>query len=226
MRFNFKDLPVETICRLYRDGQSSPELANKFNISRQTVINRLKENGIKMRTGAENFKKEKHPNWDKRLSRKIRQKISDTEKRNGHKPDERFWFKKGCIPWNKGKKDVYSQETLKQISEGGLGLHIGKNNGNWKGGITPEINIRISKTSWLRKRKKVYKRDNWRCQICGKHCWNDIQCHHIISVRKGGFDSYQNLITLCKSCHIKVEFGKLKDFFEFYLCKHMPISLN
>jgi 5-methylcytosine-specific restriction endonuclease McrA len=43
-------------------------------------------------------------------------------------------------------------------------------------------------------KKEVFKRDGWRCQICGTE--DDLTVHHL----KEG-DVLENLITVCKQCH-------------------------
>ena len=62
---------------------------------------------------------------------------------------------------------------------------------------------------WRTKRKEIYQRDNYECQLCGEH-GGRLHAHHIISagVCKDSL-SNKNLITLCQSCHTKVH-GKLK----------------
>lgn len=85
---------------------------------------------------------------------------------------------------------------------------------NWQGGITPELQKRINRRSWIETRKKVYERDNWTCQVCGKHCHKDIQCHHIVPYRHTQDDDMENLITLCKSCHWKEERKYYNNFKE------------
>ena len=98
---------------------------------------------------------------------------------------------KGHIAWNKGKEHVKIQKER----------HF-----NWKGGITPETQRRIQSIKWKQIRKQVYKRDNWICQVCGKHCQKkEIQCHHVIPYRITQDNSMDNLITLCSSCHMKEE---------------------
>lgn len=60
-------------------------------------------------------------------------------------------FKKGFIPWNKGKKCPH---------------FTGPNNPRWKGGIYPEhLKIRhsVEMKSW---RLEVFKRDNYTCVLC------------------------------------------------------------
>jgi hypothetical protein len=87
------------------------------------------------------------------------------------------------------------------------------NHWNWNGGVSSETKKRIGTYSWNITRKKVYARDNWTCQVCGKHCSNDIQCHHIVPYRITQDNSESNLITLCKSCHLKEEkkYYKIKN---------------
>lgn len=40
-----------------------------------------------------------------------------------------------------------------------------------------------------------------RCQVCGST--QDLEKHHIIPLEKGGPDVPQNLIVLCRECHVK-----------------------
>ena len=97
----------------------------------------------------------------------------------------------------------HTPETIMKMRE----IHSGNKSSFWRGGVTPETNKRISSFRWKELRKKIYERDMWTCQICGKHCHNDIQCHHIIPYRISKDDSSENLQTLCRSCHMKVEFA-------------------
>ena len=71
---------------------------------------------------------------------------------------------------------------------------------------------------WRTKRKEIYKRDNYECQLCGKH-GGGLHAHHIISagVCKDPL-SNKNIITLCQSCHTKVH-GKLKWEYQIILKK-------
>ena len=60
--------------------------------------------------------------------------------------------------------------------------------------------------NWGVIRKKIYERDKWTCQVCGKHCnKKEIQCHHIVPYKNGGSNDSSNLVTLCVSCHAIVE---------------------
>jgi len=70
--------------------------------------------------------------------------------------------------------------------------------------ITPE---RPYRGGWKSIRKKVYQRDENECQVCGED--KQLHAHHIVPVRK--FDThkeahkFENLVTVCNSCHGKLE---------------------
>jgi hypothetical protein len=85
--------------------------------------------------------------------------------------------------------------------------HKGKKHWNWKGGITPYHHRLRQSTRYITWRNKVYKRDRWTCQKCGKKCRSEtIVAHH-----KKNFLYFPKLrynisngVTLCRSCHKKV----------------------
>jgi len=103
-----------------------------------------------------------------------------------------------------GKK--MSEEVKKKIAEN-REYKTGKEHPRWKEG---EINYRGS--NWEEQRKRVLKRDNQKCQRCkvrNEESKFPLEVHHKIPFRE--FENYKeanrlsNLITLCKSCHKKVE---------------------
>lgn len=110
---------------------------------------------------------------------------------------------------HKGK--TLSKEHREKISLALKGRKMGAENPAWKGGISPLRNrrdIRKKEKEWA---KKVYERDNYTCQKCGKH-GGRLNAHHIY-----GFYEYPELrfnvnngITLCPSCHAKFhhKYGK------------------
>lgn len=64
-------------------------------------------------------------------------------------------FKKGTVPWNKGKKGLYtSAKKGKKYPE-----HSGENHHNWKGGVS--LSYKVRKIEEQRPRPKV-------CDICGE----------------------------------------------------------
>ena len=109
----------------------------------------------------------------------------------------------GQIAWNKGK--CYPQIT-------------GINNGNWKGGTSLETHKRLNDFKWLKIANEIRKRDNYTCQICGrKHCSLDV--HHIIPYRITQNNDSRNLVTLCKSCHAKIDLKINMIFIMFAIIK-------
>ena len=109
------------------------------------------------------------------------------------------------------KNKHLSEETKRKMSL----AHKGSKCNWWKGGITPKTNKRIATFEWKEQRKKCYKRDKYICQICGiKYCDKNgrgLQAHHMIPYRISHDDSLENLITLCKSCHMKEEWKYYKS---------------
>lgn len=91
-------------------------------------------------------------------------------------------------------------------------LKRGVGNPNYRGGT-----VGYRGPNWGRQSRMAAKRDGYICQIChqqlGRRLW-DYAVHHIQAYRTfdGDYKSanqLSNLITLCRSCHMKVEFGGL-----------------
>lgn len=131
-------------------------------------------------------------------------------------------FKKGQESAFKGMK--HTEETKAEIKRISIkqgrkpymkdGVHWLKHDGAvspmWKGGITPERQSFYSSPEWVDAVKKVWERDNAICQRCGIHhntakARGTFHIHHIISfmVKEKRAD-VDNLILLCKKCHLWV----------------------
>lgn len=145
-------------------------------------------------------------NKGKPMSVETKAKVSESKKKN----PTRYWLgkklppemarkladsRKGRAPWNKGFTNPMTS---------------GPNHYNWQGGRTPAINKRVNSLEWRTIRAEIYRRDGYVCQECGKHCRDDIQCHHIVPVEDGGSDDEQNLITLCRRCHLRIHIAMRK----------------
>lgn len=85
-------------------------------------------------------------------------------------------------------------------------------NPNYRGGT-----ITYRGGNWGKQKRAALERDGYCCQICrkkvGRKNW-DYGIHHIVPYREfnGDYKSANqlaNLITLCRSCHARVEWGKL-----------------
>ena len=93
-------------------------------------------------------------------------------------------------------------ETHKRLSE----CTKGAKNPNWKGGTSMrafEEAFCLTIPEWDAIAKQVRERDGFICQFCGKS--RSTIVHHIIPRRMGIDNSMDNLLTLCSSCHFKVE---------------------
>lgn len=78
-----------------------------------------------------------------------------------------------------------------------------------------EGSTEVSRIPWNVIKEIILERDEYRCRICGRtpilqeirngaqKIRFDVEVHHIIPRIAGGTNSSRNLITLCKSCHIK-----------------------
>lgn len=170
---------------------------NKDKTGLQVAWNKDKK--VQCNTGRTHFKKGQIP-WNKDLHICLN-------------PDG--GFKKGHIPWNQGKH--HSEQTKIKLSK----ANSGENSPCWKGGVTS--NLRLSKPGWRAKASKIRKRDNQQCQLFGGLGYD---VHHIIPYTEDGTDKLNNLITLCRTHHSKIEKSKFQSFWKFYLSKHIRNSLN
>ena len=112
-----------------------------------------------------------------------------------------------------------SKETCLKIGISKINKVYGKDNPNWKGGITSEHAVFYNSNEYEKWRVAVNKRDNNTCRECNtkigvKHS------HHIKPYRdwKNPDDSLNvsNGITLCIKCHRKT-YGKEYEFMSKYL---------
>lgn len=73
----------------------------------------------------------------------------------------------------------------------------GPNNYRWRGG---QVARNLSSQQWRAIREAVLVRDGHRCTNCGKR--RGLLAHHIVEYRDGGLDTPENLVTLCRGCHV------------------------
>jgi hypothetical protein len=152
-------------------------------------------------------KGENNPNYGKHPSMETRKKLSDAEKGEKnhnygkHLSEE---TRKKISDAHKGKH--LSEETKKKISDANKGKLKGENHPNYKGGISTrkfEEAFGLEPEEWKELAQKIRIRDSFTCQYCGKKGATDV--HHIIPRRVKIDNSPENLITLCRSCHTKIE---------------------
>jgi 5-methylcytosine-specific restriction endonuclease McrA len=62
-----------------------------------------------------------------------------------------------------------------------------------------QVPIRLEPSEYEELRRRVLRRDGWRCQFCGSR--QNLQLHHQQYRSHSGEDTEANLITLCENCH-------------------------
>ena len=96
--------------------------------------------------------------------------------------------------WNKGKKNVYSEETLEKMRNAKLGIKLSKEHAKKIGDAnrknTDQENYKRKKARWTTKDNIKLKPN---CEICNST--NDLQRHH------WRYDKPLMVNTLCKECH-------------------------
>ena len=113
----------------------------------------------------------------------------------------------------KGKKRT--KEVKQKISKTRIekGIAKGENNPNWQDGKSFEpYGIEFNKGF----KQQIFERDNYTCQCpdC-KHKSNILDAHHIDYDKKNNIP--ENVITLCRSCHMKTNGKNKREYFkEFY----------
>lgn len=130
-------------------------------------------------------------------------KANKTSFKKGHafvKGGEKGWFKKGFVPWNKGKKGLH----LSPKSEFTRERVVGEKNVNWKGGVTRTYEKIRKSEQYKRWREGIFKRDGFRCVGCGNKGVT-LNADHIkpfADYPELRFDM-NNGRTLCVPCHKK-----------------------
>ena len=128
---------------------------------------------------------------------------NSTSFKKGSQIGKKTQFKKGHISLLKGKS--VPNEVRKKISISKKGKLMGKDNPRYTGFIHRKYKIKA--LEWLAIRNLILERDLFKCQDCGKnHHENILDVHHKIPFRISQDNSLNNLITLCRSCHMKEEF--------------------
>jgi hypothetical protein len=130
-------------------------------------------------------------------------------------------FKKGQVPWNKGKHPEHKVYKEYEINVNNRGWFTkerlsGEKNPRWNGGSTKFRQVIRELDKYKQWRSNVFQRDNWTCQTCGKR-GHIIHVHHIkeferilkennIKDRNTAIScselwNLNNGVTLCEECH-------------------------
>ena len=110
-------------------------------------------------------------------------------------------LKDGRVPWGKGNEPYWKWKK-------------GSQHPLWAGGKTPERQAFYSSDEWKSAVRAVWKRDNATCCQCGKkhneeRSGGAYHIHHIVSFQNESLRAdINNLVLLCKQCHIWVHSKK------------------
>lgn len=112
----------------------------------------------------------------------------------------------GCF--QPGHKPHITPERNAKISTTKMGMKrpdiTGPKNKCWKGGISFKYSRYLDNYTWDETRWRILKRDKHTCQHCGLRS-KYLDVHHKIPFAISRDDSDDNLISLCRSCHMKEE---------------------
>ena len=180
----YKAIDVYSALVLYVSGLGGPTIKKILGIDRQTLYNWQDYFGQRRRKDVAGSRNRK---W----SDKIRNNVISL-------------YKNGLFPYQIIKNypgmatgTVHCWVRKAKVTRGNT---IGKNNTNWRGGIS---RIRSSEEKKVTKwRMAVFERDGFKCQCCGQ-IGGELNGHHILSWIDYPAERYNvdNGITLCRDCH-------------------------
>lgn len=183
------------IVKLYKKGESIRQIGQMLNIPKPSVANRLKTNGVKMRSSSEGFLKLTGGN---RVSTKC------------------AYCDKPLTKWAFEIKRSPRHFCGNRCKGKWMSLYlIADKSSNWKGGSYSTIAHTLSNSRYRRIRKSVLVLDGYKCKLCGGNA--KLIIHHIIEKGKNPaliFDT-TNMITLCEKCHWDIR-GKEEDYIKFF----------
>ena len=187
MTYHFTEEEKAEMWKLFKNGKVLEEVARKFECACQTIKNLLI-----IKIGIKEYRKVAKKHHFEQIQR-VGQ-LPMTEKQIEH-------TRKMGAKW----KEEHPKEHTEYGRKMGL-KNIEENHPNWKGGISLlefEKAFGIKKEEWKILAQKIRIRDGFICQYCGKK--NSTSVHHILPKRIKIDNHPENLITLCRSCHRKVE---------------------
>ena len=119
----------------------------------------------------------------------------------------------GKTPWNKGLH--YQSRPRTDTERAAVRERMkGANNHRWRGGTTKRAVALRRNVEPLR--PSIYARDNYCCRLCGKQ-GGRLSIHHILPIwaRPDLVYAPDNMVTLCRACHFKVN-NHEEDYFEAF----------
>lgn len=216
---------VEEVLTLYQSGVSAYQLAKKYNVATGKIKHYLRQNGIEIR----NLKDAYYASHNTKPNEKLFDKEWLEEQHfKLNKSCKDLGKELGCDPDTVRRHMKALGITPKNNSQSKMGLRVGEKHPNWKGGIT-KLNSLLREYFQCHLIPVVLERDNYTCQECGT-THTELHVHHIrlfseiittiinehpeLNINDNKYELYNiiihdkrfldldNLITLCKQCHI------------------------
>ena len=194
-------LDFDKIRDLYvNQKKSSVEIGKILGVSWLTIINRLKENNIKMRSISETnkilYQEGKLKIWNNGLTKETNEIVRKGTKKSTQ--TRKKLYKEGKLKsWNKNKSMIHSGSFKK--AEGHPFFNNWSSREPYGKEFSPEL------------KEQIRKRDNYTCQECGKtqkklkqnksNYNKKLRIHHIDYNKQNNIPL--NLISLCLNCHSK-----------------------
>lgn len=184
-------ISCEVLKQLYLDEQKTVrQIAIQLGVASSTVVYYLKKFSLPTRPSC--------PRKGYWHSESAKKKISAKAKKR--------FINKRNHPWT-GRK--HTEASKQKMSLSALGINKRAHLPEWDGSHTDKhIRFRTSQL-WKKTREKIFRRDNYTCQISGQK-GGDLECHHIVPKSKltqQKWTDENNLITLSKDVH-KITKGK------------------
>lgn len=135
------------------------------------------------------------------------QAVANQWTNNDERKKKQSDFLKGVVTKfykNGGQSPMKRPEVAAKVSAAKMGEKnfmynkFGDKNPMWKGG-----KITYRGRGWVGIKNQVIRRDGNKCRRCGST--KLLQVHHIVPYRYTQDNSFENLVTLCASCHMAVE---------------------
>lgn len=200
----------DTVVKLYKGGQSIPDIANKLGIAATTLYDWRREAKIKINSRSQYVT----PELRQRISKKMR---IDKDGSLSRKVVEMYIKQELATPDIANKLGVTASAINDWLKQAGIerrkqptrrtrlklrNANLGSKRYNWKGGITGEQRRKRHSMYMFEARNKCFKRDNFTCQAC-KQRGGKLNAHHIWPFQRFPEVMYEvtNLVTLCKKCH-------------------------
>jgi DNA-binding CsgD family transcriptional regulator len=211
----------EVLIDLYASGKSSIAIANQLGISKPTVLKKLKDNGIKIRS---------YGSFDE-ITKEVLIELYVNDRLSQKEIAEKFGCGKTLIYKRLKKYGIETRKEPMDFSPEERKVIYGRQkeqHGLWKGGVTPLRNLVRNRLAPISKERM--KIDNFTCQSCGRPI-GDMHVHHIrpfaeildeiinenqhinimnenerlqmvdICEKDERLTNINNLITYCKVCH-------------------------